>query len=215
MYIPVESTNSFVYAGPFMGGTIITANDIVQDTWNADTKLDKITASGAYRFYGVNASGNEWTPTLRQIPQTTNASYKYQPVMYDITDGAYTNNGLIRIAEVPLERYHTASKAYVDNLFKVYQHNMSVYVEYYGDYANIRFTLYDGGANAKGYAKTFGTMAVSGCATIGGSIYPMLYANIDTTNSSVSITYLTDNGEETTIMDAGTWTINDTVTRII
>lgn len=218
LYLNINSSGNQVWqnTGRVAAGTYIYENGQVINEFNADTKLDKnTTAGGGNKLYGTTNDGTQKMYTIRTDPVTNSGTYKNQIVQYDVSSGKSVNNGLIRIAEVPIERYHTASKAYVDNAFKVYQHNMSVYVSYYGDSANIRFTLYDGGANAKGYAKTFGTMAVSGYATIGGTNYPMLYADIDTTNSYVSITYLTDNGEETTIMDAGEWTINDTVSRII
>ena len=118
MYIPVESTNSFVYAGQFMGGTVVTANNIVQDTWDADVKLDKITtAGGGNKLYGVNNDGAQKMFTIRADPQTGNSgTYKNQVVQYDVANNK--NTGLIAIAETPIENYHTASKKYVDG--KVY-----------------------------------------------------------------------------------------------
>ena len=206
----------FVYAGQFMGGTVITENGETQDTWNADTKLDKITnkmsnISSSYEYIYVSSKNRNLAP--RRMDDRIMSGSGEAP--YQIVCRDRSGNGQIRVPETPTETYHATSKQYVDNAFKVYQHNMYFYIEYYGDTANIRFTLYDGGANAKGYAKTNGTMAVSGYATISSRTYPMLYADIDTINSFISITYLTDNGEETTTMDAGEWTINDTVTRII
>lgn len=204
--------------GIFAGGTLVTKEGVIQNEWDADTKLDKLTSTGSYKLYGINASGNEWNPILRQIPQTTNASYKYQPVMYDVTDNAYTNNGLIRISETPLERYHTASKAYVDNAFKVYQHNQHLTLTYDNEVAHIYYTCYDGGVNPKGYMKTNGVTAIlSGYVTsLGGNQRPILYGEVDTANSNISVVTFEDGIINNEVLDSwATDNISDTVTRII
>ena len=117
LYLNITGSGRQVWqnTGRVAAGTYIFENGQPITEFNADTKLDKVTTTGSYRLYGINPNGGAWISTIRQDPQTTNTAYKYQPVMYDITGSSNKNNGLIRIAETPLESYHTASKAYVDN----------------------------------------------------------------------------------------------------
>lgn len=127
-YILDDGTNRYIIGlvngnwtnlGLFAGGSVVMVDGIIQNEWNADTKVNTITdTGGGYKLYGVNPSGAEWNPTLRQVPQTTDPKSKYQIALYDITTGSSMNNGLIRIAQTPLQPYHTASKQYVDT--KVY-----------------------------------------------------------------------------------------------
>lgn len=203
--------------GIFSGGTLVYKDGIIQNEWNADSKLDKITSSGALRLYGINSNGGEWTPTLRPDPQTTVTAYKNQPVMYDITSGSNKNNGLIRIAETPIERYHTASKAYVDNAFKVYKHNITFTCEVndYESNANVLITLYDGGQAPKGYLNTNGEVGVSGVYNYAGTQYAIISADINTNEDHIYVQYKDEYGVSDILFDSGTWNISDTVTRII
>ena len=217
-YIIGIVANEWTNLGIFAGGTLVTKDGVIQNEWNADTKLDKITTSGAYRLYGTNASGNSWNQIIHEAPQTTNSAYKYQPVMYDITSGAYVNNGLIRISETPIERYHTASKAYVDNAFKVYQHNQHITLVDDNQVAHIYWTTYDGGSGAKGYMRTNGqTSSLSGYVTaLGGNQRPILWGEVDTMNSNITV--VTWDGYEISNEILDSWTIDniaDTVTRLI
>lgn len=220
LYLNINSSGNQVWqnTGRVAAGTYIYENGQVINEFNADTKLDKITTSGFYRLYGVNASGNEWNPTLRQVPQTTNSAYKYQLAMYDITDGAYTNNGLICIAEVPIERYHTASKSYVDNKFKVYQHNQQLILTNGDELVEIFYTCYDGGSNAKGYMKTNGrTGNLSGYYHLpNGDSLPILYGEIDTATSNMSIAVAQSGQVGIYYLDSFSIdTVEDIVTRVI
>ena len=215
-YIPVEDTNSFVYAGQFMGGTVVTADNIVQDTWNADVKLDKYTTTGGgNKVYGVNNDGNQTMFTIRPDPQTGNSgTYKNQIVQYDVISNK--NTGLIRIAETPTQDYHTASKYYVDNKYRLYRHKIQFYVDY-NDTANVYLTIYDTAQSAKTYINTNGEMSATGYATISGENYPVFLVDIDSANSQATIWYLNQStGQiENTNFDGGDMDITDTVSRII
>lgn len=218
LIITVSNEKQWQNTGRVGAGTYIFQDGQVVNEFNADTKLDKITTSGSYRLYGVNPNGGQWTATVRQDPQTTNAAYKYQLAMYDITGSNNKNNGLIRISEVPIERYHTASKAYVDNAFKVYQHNQHLQLTYSDESVDIYYTCYDGGVNAKGYMKTNGmTSNISGYyTTSSGNQLPILYGEIDTSTSNMSVAVAQDGHVGIHYFDSFTIAdITDTVTRVI
>lgn len=120
LYIIIQrdGVDDWQNTGRVSAGTYIYENGQPITQFNADTKLDKYTTSGAgYKIYGINNSGNQLMFTLRPEPQIGQSStYKNQIVQYDVISNK--NTGLIRIAETPTQTYHTASKAYVDS--KVY-----------------------------------------------------------------------------------------------
>ena len=219
LYVPLRDSGTYHNIGPYSGGSIVNVNGEYQQVWDADSKLDKITTTGAYRLYGANASGNEWNPTLRQVPQTTNSAYKYQPVMYDITSGAYVNNGLIRISETPIENYHTASKAYVDNRYRLYRHDINFIVNDSGDSYNCYFTLYNTQASAmnNGTLHTDGYIAVSGVVDrADGRQYPIFYGAVNPGTSYVLLTYYDPEEKQMVAvnLDAATFDTYDTVSRV-
>lgn len=201
--------------GRVAAGTYIYQNGQVINEFNADTKLDKITSTGSYRLYGINPNGGAWISTIRQDPQTTNTAYKYQPVMYDITGSSNKNNGLIRIAETPLESYHTASKAYVDNRYRLYQHNLTVVITYGGNSYTIYLTQYNTSPTAMTEVNTNGYISISGqLDTDYGEVIPLVYGELDTANSNMSIAYVFDGNLNEITLDAGSYTVNDRVSRI-
>ena len=201
--------------GIFSGGTLVTKDGVIQNEWNADTKLDKITTGGAYRLYGVNASGNTWNQIIREAPQTTNASYKYQPVIYDITSGKSVNNGLIRISETPIENYHTASKSYVDNRYKLYRHNLTITITESGDSYTIYYTTYNTQQTAMTNLTTGGYVGLNGALdTADGRTIPLVYGEIDTVNSNIAIMYVYDDQPVILNLDWASWEIYDTVSRV-
>lgn len=121
LYIIVQGNGGLVWqnTGRVSAGTYVYENGQPITQFNADTKLDKTTtAGGGNKLYGTNNDGEQKMYTIRTDPVTNSGTYKNQIVQYDVTSGKSTNNGLIRIAETPLQPYHTASKAYVDD--KVY-----------------------------------------------------------------------------------------------
>lgn len=121
IYLYSTVSSQWYNAGPFNAGTQVIDAGVLVKTWDADTKLDKVTTTGSNKVYGINSSGVQRTYIIRVDPQPTNASYKNQIVQYDITGNENVNNGLIRIAETPLEDYHTASKKYVDTRNRYYR----------------------------------------------------------------------------------------------
>lgn len=204
-------------AGIFGGGTIVTVGGSIQNEWDADTKLDKILGSTVYRVYGVNASGNQTSFILRPDAQTTSTSYKYQPVIYDITSGKSVNNGLIRIAENPLEPYHTASKRYVDDKTELYRHDIHVIADVYGDTCDFRFSMYGHQATpySSGNIPSF-TTAASGVMTLSAEKYIVYFADLQLISSGLTVYGLgLDGYEMQQSFDGGTIEVYDTVTAAI
>lgn len=84
-------------------GSIVTVNGNAQSTWNADTKLDKISTSGANpRVYGITTTGGQTT---------------YQAVANSATGSTLamrTTTGQINVPTTPSSNGHAASKSYVD-----------------------------------------------------------------------------------------------------
>lgn len=116
-------------AGILNGGSIVTSNGTIQSEWDADTKLDKVTTTGAHRVYYVDASGNNSVKNLDYRVQTGNAA-KYQIVVRD-SDSANVY-GQVRVPETPINLYHAASKSYVDT--KVAQKTIYAYTGSMDDY---------------------------------------------------------------------------------
>lgn len=56
----------WVNAGEFGGGTTVFENGIPAITWEADTKLDKVTTTGRLRVYGVGGNGNQEMVSVAQ-----------------------------------------------------------------------------------------------------------------------------------------------------
>lgn len=201
--------------GMFGGGTLVTVGGNFQTEWDADTKLDAYTTTGGgNKVYGVNNEGEQKMYTIRPDPQTTSSTYKNQVVQYDITSGKNTNNGLIRIAETPLQPYHTASKAYVDAL---YRHNLYLACNLYGDTAYIRFTIYtkDSFAYSTSTIPTIGLITATGYMSLSTNIYTVYEADLDIKNSSMQITGFDANGG-TVIQgfDSAAYTLTDNVKKI-
>ena len=220
LYVPVQDMAQFVYAGQFMGGTVITVGGEAQDTFNADTKLDKYTATGGgNKLYGVNNDGNQTMFTIRLDPQTGSSSgYKNQIVQYDVISNK--NSGLIRIAETPTQDYHTASKAYVDNRYRLYRHDINFIVDDSGDSYTCYFTLYNTQATAmnNGTLHTDNYIAVNGVVDkADGRQYPIIYGTVNPGISYVILNYY-DPEEKQMVgvsLDGASFTVYDTVSRII
>lgn len=221
LYLNITSEGRQVWqnTGRVSAGTYIYQDGQVINEFNADTKLDKITTSGGgNKLYGINNDGEQKTYTIRTDPVTNSGNYKNQIVQYDVTSGKSVNNGLIRIALTPLEAYHTASKSYVDNKFKVYQHNQHLVLTNSDESVDIYYTCYDGGVNAKGYMKTNGrTGSLSGYyTTSSGNQLPILYGEIDTSNSNMTVAVADSQLVSDYVLDSFSIAdITDTVTRVI
>ena len=206
--------------GRVAAGTYIFQDGQVINEFNADSKVDKITTTGSYKLYGVNPNGGAWIPTLRQDPQTTSTTYKYQPVMYDITANKSVNNGLIRVSETPIENYHTASKAYVDNRYRLYRHDINFIVDDSGDSYTCYFTLYNTQATAMNNATlhTDNFISISGVVDkADGRQYPIQYGTINPDISYVLLYYYAPDEKQmiSVNLDASSFTTYDTVSRVI
>ena len=95
-------------------GTTVTVGGEAQDTWNADTKLDKATSVvGGFNLYGTKY--NDPTTQMWQI-DSGNATQSRIP-MYFIADNANVNeNGKgCLVTSTPKYDAHAANKKYVDD----------------------------------------------------------------------------------------------------
>ena len=156
--------------------------------------------------------------TIRPDPQTGSGSgYKNQVVQYDIISNK--NSGLIRIAETPTQDYHTASKAYVDNRYHLYRHDINFIVDDSGDSYNCYFTLYNTQATAmnNGTLHTDAYIAVNGVVDkADGKQYPILYGTVNPGISYVTLNCY-DPEEKQMVgvsLDAANFTVYDTVSRV-
>lgn len=206
MYIPVENTNSFVYAGPFMGGTVISSNNIVQDTWNADTKLDKVTTSGGRRVYAISGSGAQDIYTLR--PDIT-ASPNYQIVVRN-------SGGQVIVPATPTNDTNATSKKYVDDKAVIYEHNIHIIGQHpTGDSFDIYEKHYNHSSTQETSLNTGGTTTLTGTANISSEVCIVIDGLIDTDNSNISITYVRDGNVETTVFDSASVAVTDRVRQIL
>ena len=204
-------TQAWQNTGRVAAGTYIYQDGQIVNTFDADTKVDTITGNSAYRIYGVKPNGVVWNPTVRTDPQSTNSNYKYQLVCYDITSGKSVNNGLIQIAETPLEDYHTASKKYVDDKSKLYEHNIKVVGENSGDSFEVFERHYNHSSAPEYYLNTGPITALSGYTSIASEICPVIYGQINTDSSGLTVTYIRNGAVESSNFDGGSWTVTDTV----
>ena len=104
LWIIVGTTPSnftWLNTGHLGAGTIITVNGQAQATFNADTKLDKVTTTGNDRVYGIYGSGVQAIRTLSSTP-VNNAV-----VAFDAYGKLHTNT--------PTSPSHCIPKSYFDN----------------------------------------------------------------------------------------------------
>lgn len=102
------STYTWQNTGLLGAGTTITVNGSAVSSWNADTKLDKVTSTASYdRAYVVTANGANTTYNIIQIP-----------VAGALVRRLSDNRGGIRVPDTPVQSYEAASKKYVDDKFK-------------------------------------------------------------------------------------------------
>lgn len=97
------------------GKTAVTVGGVVQETWNADTKLDKVTDNepgGLSRVYAVRHTGEQ-----RMIIANPNEGIN-QLVQRD-------SNGRARVNE-PVHEKDIANKKYVDTVSKYYSHKITI-----------------------------------------------------------------------------------------
>ena len=102
------STYAWQDTGILGAGTVITVNNSAVSEWNADTKLDKVTATASYdRAYVVTANGTNTTYNIHQTPVAG-------AIVRRLSDG----RGGIKVPETPVQSYDAVSKKYVDDKFK-------------------------------------------------------------------------------------------------
>lgn len=89
-------------------GTTITVGGQAVDSWNADTKLDKVSSTSSYnRLYGVLTNGNQRVYPVSSEVNTTDGHLRGCVVSRD---------GLqINVPATPTSDTHAASKKYVDD----------------------------------------------------------------------------------------------------
>ena len=108
--------------GPISGATAVVSNGVFQTTWNADTKLDKVTSSGFLRAYCVNPDGSQNTISIASNPNTWKTDRMVS--LMRSTAGSEDDRSKMENANVgyllspaPVQPFHTANKEYVDKNF--------------------------------------------------------------------------------------------------
>ena len=104
---PAEATWNNI--GPLNVATMVTVNGQFQNIWDADTKLDKITKTGANRLYTISTQGNQSTVNYGPTPIAS-----WIPLYETGQDGALQ-------VGTPLKDVHATPKKYVDDMWnKIY-----------------------------------------------------------------------------------------------
>ena len=220
LYVPVQDVAQFVYAGQFMGGTVITVGGEAQDTFNADTKLNKITngmsnISSSYEYIYVSSKQRNLAPRRMDDRVMSSDEAKYQIVCRD-----RNGSGNVRVPETPTETYHAASKSYVDNKYHLYRHNINFIAQDSGDSYTCYFTLYNTQATSmnNGDLTTDAYIAVNGVVDMAdGRQYPIIYGTVNPGISYVTLNYY-DPEEKQIVgvsLDAANFITYDTISRII
>ena len=96
----------WVNTGPLNVSTLVYVNGEAQNTWNADTKVDKVTSGGDRRVYAINESGGQ---TTYRLDNKISASPTLQIVCRD-------PGGQVTVPPVPRLNTDAVSKGYVNSL---------------------------------------------------------------------------------------------------
>ena len=110
LYIQVGSTSEeaiWTDMGPLNVATYVTVNGQFQNTWDSDTKVDKVTTSGLNRVYGIDTNGNQQTYNMTSTTVLGNAV-----VQRDELGRIYVRD---ETTEYPYLNREAVSKNYVDN----------------------------------------------------------------------------------------------------
>lgn len=106
LYVIAGETGNYYWqnTGILGAGTTITVNGQAVDSWNSDTKLDKITSTATRdRVYVVKADGTQNVIPVSQVYTTNNAIVQ-------------RSGGHIQVPEIPQGNTQAASKKYVDDM---------------------------------------------------------------------------------------------------
>lgn len=115
LYIQVGDADgpvNWVNSGPLNVSTLVFVNGEAQNTWDADTKVDKPTTTSGYnRVIGVDTGNNSMSFTV-QYP-----NYSFNETGASSRNGipAYSNGNIG--CSMPLNDYHATPKKYVDDNF--------------------------------------------------------------------------------------------------
>ena len=101
-------------AGPYSGGSAVYANGEYVQTFDADTKLDKIstTTSGLREVYARNPDGAQ---TTVGITASDGSSTSGRICGYLASNTGKTQPAGYLVSHNPINNYHVATKSYVDN----------------------------------------------------------------------------------------------------
>lgn len=121
----------WINTGPLNVSTLVYVNGEAQNTWDADTKVDKVTSSGDRRVYAINGSGGQ---TTYRLDNKISASPTLQIVCRD-------PSGQVTVPPQPNLNSDAASKAYVDMNITYIHH---IRIDSYSNYQNdIHFQFID------------------------------------------------------------------------
>lgn len=98
------------------GGTTVTVGGVTQATWNADTKLDKVTTSGARRVYAINRNGSQYMAYLTENASEVLAGWipTYRSKNDNIPELTAENVGVL-VTGTPTRPNDCVTKKYTDD----------------------------------------------------------------------------------------------------
>ena len=120
------------------GGTTVTVGGVAQDTWDADTKVDKVTeATQFHQLYGKTNAGVQKMYNVSHYNYTGNVPV-YEKATQTIV-GSQDDGGTIAVS-IPLNPYQATPKKYVDTgldgKVSKYTGTADTYSKIYGQEAN-------------------------------------------------------------------------------
>lgn len=137
LYVQIGSTSAtaaWENVGPFNIGTVVTVNGEVQNTWEANTKLDKLSRSGSNSepIFAYGQYVSSFDPQERQISISVqnyaNRPYKGQLAKYysssqNITE--MSGDGYLYVKN-PISDFHATNKVYVDSTIQTAIENIEI-----------------------------------------------------------------------------------------
>lgn len=115
LYIQVGSSSStavWMNMGTLNVATYVTVNGNYQNTWNADTKLDKVTTSGSDRVYGITSAGVQKLENVTTTPSAYSIARRdgngiLNSAQAEKTPSQYNETNVLVTKDLPLpDRIH-------------------------------------------------------------------------------------------------------------
>lgn len=131
-YITIEVDGNYFWevigstAINLSGKTAVTVGGVVQETWDADTKVDRMTDNpGGIFLYGQNGNKKETQYTVANV--TGSMANGKIPMYFAKTSTQGDNKPVgVMISGNPEKPYHVANKNYADAVSKYYMHEIQI-----------------------------------------------------------------------------------------